>query len=127
MIEYRVKPVTRYIVTRYESGGQSAGRATERGQFDNQKTAHDVAYAMCKLEHDIAGTTPDDPWFKYPDFMDGIPSNPIDDRLLVAIDALEQISGDDIPDIFNGNSNDLLARQFWNEAHRALALIRSEN
>lgn len=74
MIEYRVKPITRYLVTRFASlpgHDNKTGLVTERGQFDSYQTAHDVAYAMCKLEHDVAGTPPDDPSFQYPRHKDG--------------------------------------------------------
>lgn len=70
MIEYRVRPITRFVVTRYETrdepDGLAYGSASERGQYDNAQVAHEVAYALCKAEHDAAGTAPDDPGFKYP-------------------------------------------------------------
>lgn len=64
-VEYRVRPITRYIVTRHVDTGNT-GSTTERGQFDNYQTAYDVAYAMCKLEHDMEGSEPDDERFQYP-------------------------------------------------------------
>jgi hypothetical protein len=64
-VEYRVRPVTRYMVTRWFSEGV-AGGVEPRGVFENAETAHAVAYALCKAEHDAAGTAPDDPNFVYP-------------------------------------------------------------
>lgn len=74
-IEYRIRPVTRYIITRYEStyvdfgGGNMAGNTgscEERGEYDNERVAYDVAYALCRLEHDKSGAPLDSPDFKYP-------------------------------------------------------------
>jgi hypothetical protein len=53
-IEYRVRPVTRFIVTRFEAkemvdGAGSAGSSVH-GEFDNVDTAHEVAYALAKAE-----------------------------------------------------------------------------
>lgn len=68
-VQYRVRPVTRYVITRWhdESDGiRSQGGCEERGEFNNHQTAYDVAYALCKMEHDLAGTPPDDLGFIYP-------------------------------------------------------------
>lgn len=72
-IEYRVKPVTRYIVTRYESQmsddrrSGSTGPVSERGEFPNFDTAYAVGYALCKAEHEQLGYPLDDERIKYPD------------------------------------------------------------
>lgn len=72
VIEYRVKPVTRFIVTRCsreESPCRSmgtAGRVETRGEFDNAETAQAIAYALCKLEHDLSGEEPGSMNFIYP-------------------------------------------------------------
>lgn len=52
-IEYRVRPVTRYIVTRYSQaeGGRLAG-SESYGEFDNEPTALDVMMALAMQEHD---------------------------------------------------------------------------
>lgn len=44
-IEYRVRPVSRYIVTRYESTEDAAGVSTI-GEFPNRQLAVDVANAF---------------------------------------------------------------------------------
>lgn len=77
-VEYRVRPVTRYIVTRAEMvrfvGTDdtpvhtvgSSGSVAGRGEYPNADTAYEVAYALCKAEHDAAGTPLDDKGFVYP-------------------------------------------------------------
>lgn len=65
-IEYRVRPVTRYVVTRYAENDRSAG-SSPKGEFDNEQAAYDVAYAVCKLEHQQLGWPLDDERIKYPE------------------------------------------------------------
>jgi hypothetical protein len=75
-VEYRVRPVVRYIVTRWESGvttsddpqksGASFGGCETRWEFENADTAYDVAYALCKAEHDASGEGLDSAKFTYP-------------------------------------------------------------
>lgn len=71
-IEYRVRPVTRYIVTRFEQEydpagiSASAGFTGEKGEFPNFDTAYAVAYALCKAEHERLGYPLDDERIKYP-------------------------------------------------------------
>ena len=65
-IEYRVRPVTRYIVTRFEQGN-FAGVVREIGEFDNHDTAYAVGYGLAKNEHDRLGWPIDDMRIKYPD------------------------------------------------------------
>lgn len=71
-IEYRVVPVTRFIVTRHEreatdDGSQStAGSSSQRGEYDNAETAHAVGYALAKAEHEMNGWPPGDPRMTYP-------------------------------------------------------------
>nr|WP_029924411.1 hypothetical protein [Ochrobactrum sp. UNC390CL2Tsu3S39] len=67
-IEYRVVPVTRYIVTRYHEEGRGAG-CEHRGEFDNQQTAYDVGYALAKAEHDQLGWPVGDERITYPEFQ----------------------------------------------------------
>lgn len=50
-IEYRVRPVTRYLVTRFhgeesEDGRSASGGSSCMGEFDNQKSAALVAGAL---------------------------------------------------------------------------------
>ena len=52
-IQYKVKPVTRYIVTRYEaSGDQHSGRASTEtcGEFDNYRKANSACQALALSE-----------------------------------------------------------------------------
>jgi hypothetical protein len=73
LIEYRVRPVTRYIVTRFERGADNPGgttrnvsSATTQGEFDNADTAYDVAYALCRQDHERKGWMPGDERIQYP-------------------------------------------------------------
>lgn len=57
-IEYRVRPVTRYIVTRYhsehdEATGLGAGGCETIGEFPNSKQANSVAIALANEEEAI--------------------------------------------------------------------------
>lgn len=71
LIEYRVRPVTRYVVTRFHSllvaggKGESVGSET-RGEYGDPNTAYEVGYALCKAEHDRLGWPIDDPRITYP-------------------------------------------------------------
>lgn len=60
-VEYRVRPVTRYIVTRYDGAG-----STQIGEYPSVETAHSVGYAMCEAERIKAGEPLDSPAFVYP-------------------------------------------------------------
>lgn len=61
MIEYRVRPVTRYVVTRFESEkvppgvGTTAGVSRTLGEYENDDTAYQVGYALCRAEHEQLG------------------------------------------------------------------------
>ena len=70
-IEYKVRPVTRFIVTRFEAyddpdGGGTAGSDT-KGEFDNFDTAYQVGYALCREEHRRLHWPLDDERIKYPE------------------------------------------------------------
>lgn len=73
-VEYRVKPITRYVVTRYEEGTdesieegpKSWSGTTERGNFDNFITAFEVASSLCGAEHASLGWPVDDDRMQYP-------------------------------------------------------------
>jgi hypothetical protein len=64
-VEYKVREVTRYIVTRWEEK-DGAGSCEERGEYSNCETAYEVAYALCKAEHDQLGYPPGDMRIIYP-------------------------------------------------------------
>ena len=68
LIEYRVRPVTRYVVTRYE---EEVNGASSRvlGEYDNVYIAQEVGYALCKAEHERLGYAPGDMRVKYPDMI----------------------------------------------------------
>lgn len=66
-IEYRVRPVTRYIVTRYHSDpANGAGSVGGMGEYENPQVAFEVGYALCKAEHDRLGWPVGDERIKYP-------------------------------------------------------------
>ena len=64
-VEYRVRPVTRFIVTKYEEEGAAQSVQT-MGEYDNQFVAQEVAYALCKADHERRGWAPGDPRMVYP-------------------------------------------------------------
>lgn len=69
-VEYRVRPVTRYVVTRFHrqsSGNQASGGCEAMGEFDNSETAYAVGYALAKQEHARLGYPPGDMRIKYPE------------------------------------------------------------
>lgn len=69
-IEYRVRPVTRYIVTRYHSkddGPKQGGGVETKGEFDNETVAYQVGYALCKAEHEQLGWLVSDMRILYPE------------------------------------------------------------
>lgn len=71
-LEYRVRPVTRYIVTRFTSPEANSGKENvlasveTRGEYDNEEIAHAVAYALCKREHEVLGWPVGDERVQYP-------------------------------------------------------------
>lgn len=65
-VEYRVRPITRYQVTRYESC-QQAGTLSQLGTYDNEQIAYEVGYALCKAEHDRLGLPLGDDRIIYPE------------------------------------------------------------
>lgn len=79
LIEYRVRPVTRYIVTRHEKRTDprfdtpARSQTVEKGAFDRPDLAFEIAYALCKDEHDRLGWTPGDERIQYPK---GTPQDP---------------------------------------------------
>lgn len=74
-VEYRVKPVTRYIVTRFEAWNLPAGsncaqsddkRVSDLGEYANGDQAWEVAYALCKQRHELIGWPLGDERIQYP-------------------------------------------------------------
>jgi len=68
-IEYRVRPITRYVVTRYheDADGKSTGNSRQCGEYDNEEVAYEVGYALAKAEHDRLKFPLDDPRIVYPE------------------------------------------------------------
>jgi hypothetical protein len=67
-IEWRVKPITRYIITRYmQPLPESSGDTRQvSGEYDNADTAFEVALALCKQDQERLGLTPGDDRIQYP-------------------------------------------------------------
>jgi len=57
MIEYRVRPVTRFVVTSYQSetlpNGKTQGSSECLGEFDNEYHANRVATALCRASTEL--------------------------------------------------------------------------
>ena len=69
IVEYKVRPITRYVVTRFESsvdGHAECGQSTQCGVYDSEGVAHEVGYALCRAEHDRSGLPSDSMQFIYP-------------------------------------------------------------
>lgn len=67
-IEYRVRPVTRYIVTRYEEkdDNRQTASVSTLGEYENENVAYEVGYALCRAEHERLGYPPGDERINYP-------------------------------------------------------------
>lgn len=57
LIEYKVRPIARFVVTRFEQeddgqGTAAAGRSQMLGEYESHDTAYEVAYALAKTEYD---------------------------------------------------------------------------
>lgn len=66
-LEYRVKKVERFIVQRFTRvDGNSTGTSETRGEYDNPELAQEVAYALCKREHEALGWEIGDMRIRYP-------------------------------------------------------------
>jgi hypothetical protein len=70
LIEYRVRPVTRFVITRFEKSVTVNERCSAcsdtRGEYDNADTAYDVAYALAKADHERMGWPIGDERIQYP-------------------------------------------------------------
>jgi hypothetical protein len=65
-VQYRVTPITRYQITRYVEDGPTGG-VEQRGEYNNSEVAYEVAYALCRAEHDRLGFPPGDERMVYPE------------------------------------------------------------
>jgi hypothetical protein len=82
LIEYKVRPVTRYVITRFETSGPDAngrgsGGCETKGEYETEAVAHEVAYALCRQEHDRLGFPPGDERIQYPKRPEVDPQLPI--------------------------------------------------
>ena len=79
-IEYSVRKIERFIVTRYEEGrgAKDANRvfagSVGKGEYDNAEVAHEVAYALARAEHEALGWPAFDDRIQYPRRIDEKPS-----------------------------------------------------
>ena len=71
-VEYRIKPVTRYVVTRYEhldGVPDEPGKSSVTqigGEYASSDVAYDIGYAVCKQEHEKLGWPVGDERIQYP-------------------------------------------------------------
>ncbi len=74
-IEYRVREVRRFIVTKFETrvtekdhpaGPMTMSGSTNIGEHASADMAYEIAYALCKADHDTLGWDIADPRIKYP-------------------------------------------------------------
>lgn len=63
-IEYQVRLVTRYIVTRFESSNSEGGAghcgSAVKGEYENADVAYEVAYALAKADQERLNIPCDD-------------------------------------------------------------------
>ena len=67
-IEYRVRPVTRYVVTRFAQDANGS-ESSQKGEYDNGHVAYSVAYALARHEHTQLGWPLDDSRIIYPPYL----------------------------------------------------------
>lgn len=67
-VEYRVRQVTRYVVTRWSKADDDTKShgASIKGEYDNEQIAYEVGYALAKEEHARLGYPLGDERVKYP-------------------------------------------------------------
>jgi hypothetical protein len=65
--QFKVRAITRYLVTSFHQtpDGKSDGRG--HGEFENADTAYQVAYALCRQKHEELGYAPGDERVLYPE------------------------------------------------------------
>lgn len=74
-VEYKVRPVTRYIVTSFMSANEQVkGGSSTHGEFSSSDVAYEVAYALCRAEHESLGYAPGDERIRYPERVTEDPS-----------------------------------------------------
>lgn len=65
-VEYRVRPVTRFIVTRYEDDRERGNGLRTVGEYTSAETAWEVGYALAQREHEMYGWPSADMRMIYP-------------------------------------------------------------
>lgn len=65
-VEYKIRPVTRYVVTRYAVTDCGESGSSVKGEYDNADVAYQVGYALAKEEHDRLRYPPGDERILYP-------------------------------------------------------------
>ncbi len=65
-VEYKVREIKRYIVTRFEST-ENTGSSSVRGEYDNFDMAYNVACALAKMDRDNLGYPPGDDRIMFPE------------------------------------------------------------
>lgn len=94
LIEYRIRKVERYIVTRFHRTGRSQG-SSQIGEYENADTAYQVGYALAKREHQIQGWPIGDMRIRYPEdpkAADAVPVTEDEPLTLKAVSALYDTS-----------------------------------
>jgi len=66
-IEYKVRKIERFIVTRFEQDDDGGAGSTAIGEYSSERAAYDVAYACAKVEHERLGYPEDDDRIQYPE------------------------------------------------------------
>lgn len=69
-IEYRVRPVTRFVVTKCTQDEDRSGSVGTCGEYDNADVAYDVGYALAKADADRFGLPPGDASVMFPARLD---------------------------------------------------------
>ena len=69
-IEYKIRPVTRYIVTRFEKvtgpGDNNYSGSEECGEFLSKEQAYKIGHALCRVDHQRLGYDAEDMRIQYP-------------------------------------------------------------
>lgn len=79
LIEYRVKPTQRFVVTRYQKTTAGSGVETI-GEYPSSETAYAVGYALARQEHQKMGWPPADPRIQYPEDPSIAKADPVEDK-----------------------------------------------
>jgi hypothetical protein len=70
MIEYKIRPVTRFVVTRYsddlDPNGKNHPSSDVKGVFDNFSIAYNIGYALAREEFSRRAIDLQDPGFVFP-------------------------------------------------------------